>query len=231
MVLDGSKRDPQNELTRTMEQLIARQKTIDKRVERLETLEADFSRFGCVFWEEYDSDPGAATLTVEFDPQITREGNFVGCQATIFWRFSCDSQNSMELLHMRINAIAANDYNYAYKFTRAGALTQGNADAQTSFVVGRIRGNSQHSSLGVLHIPFYPFVGNQVAMGDWTAYDSTQPANQKQEKGEWGGLMLGTVATRSQSFTFFPAAGNFSTAQAFLYGWCPGLTPLGVPAD
>jgi hypothetical protein len=227
MVLGGNK----SESDRTLEQLVARQEAINKRVERLESLE--FRHWndgrGCVMFVDYDFETGGATAMVEVNPDQAENGDFLGTQATIFWKGACSDEAAMVNLHMRIQNDATNNYYYSYKYSRGGALSQFGLGAQTELVVGRLPGNTGISAHGHITVPIYSPNARHMAFGDWTAYDITQAANSRQEKGEWGGLK--NQVLEASRFDFFPAAGNFVGFQVYLYVWCPQLTPGGVPDD
>ncbi len=229
MVLDGSRR-AQSELDRTLEQIIARQNDHAKRVERLETLE--FQKVtdgnGCVFWDDYVEDVGAS-LNVEFLPTTNAYGDYVGTQATIFWWFSVVSENAINNLYMRINANATANYYWAAKYSKGGALTQTFGDAQNEYFVGRIPYSTGGQAMGVIHIPFWSIPSDQSILCSWTLHEDDAGAN-FQEKGEVGGFLDQSIGTRSISFDFFSPAGNLS-GRAYLYGWCPPITPGGLPGD
>ncbi len=230
MALGGS-RKAQSELDRTLEQIIARQNDHAKRVERLETLEFrhwDDGR-GCMMFVDFDIVTGAAIATVEVNPETAENGDFLGTQATIFWKGKSSDESNMLNLYMRIQNDATANYNYAYKYSSGGALTQVGLDAQTEFFVGRMPGFTRIAAHGHITVPIYSPEARHMAFGQWTAYDSAAGLNAKQEVGEWGGLK--NQVLKASRFDFFPAAGNFVAFQVYLYVWCPQLTPGGVPDD
>ena len=78
MVLAGNEGPSQSELQRTINMLIERQTRIDKRVERLESLEFthwDDGR-GCVSFDDYDIVANAAIARVDVDPEYLRPIDF-----------------------------------------------------------------------------------------------------------------------------------------------------------
>lgn len=233
MVLGGSRQ--QAELDRTLKQLVTRQKAIDKRVERLETLEFDQKSIGqgCVAFVDSDFSYGAGKATFHLDmPALLPSGNQPYSQASIFWALASTDESNLVNLHMQVNAVVGATYDFAYKFTKGGALTQVGLGGQTSWIIGRVAGFTRGQARGRITIPFAYDPSSSFdpsAFGDWTTHDTAGGANNKQEKGEWGGTNTFTAISQTQ-FDIFAAAGNLF-GFAYLYAWCPEGIPGGGPDD
>ncbi len=238
MVLDGSRR-AQSELDRTLEQIIARQNDHAKRVERLETLEGtkwDDGR-GCVSFEDFDQVANVGTARVDVSPEFAENGDYKAAQAIMFWQGSTTADAVMTNLYMRLNNQVGANYEYTYKYTKGGALTQAGLGAQTELFVGRIGGAQADPpgggwSYGQIIVPFYSSnLSDQQLFGDWTGFETVSAAGSKQEKGEYGGILSGAGVFIINRFDFFPAAGIFDDFVVYLYVWCPQLTLGFVPDD
>jgi hypothetical protein len=239
MVLDGSRPDRQNELDRTLDQLVARQKELEKDVERLKTLEFDQRAVGdgCISFIDSDVDfVGKAAFQVEYLNSPLPSGNESYSQTTIYWSLLSDEQTAMVDLYMRFGPIAPSSlalYNYAFKYSKGGALTQGNLDNQTQWFIGRIPGASNpYESMGQITLPFHSATAfHRAALGDWAGYQLGSALNSREEAGEWKGHFtdpgLGSIA---RVFSIFPAAGNIE-GSVYLYGWCPEMTGASGPDD
>lgn len=231
MVSASNRREPKSELDRVLEELVSRQAGIDKRVERLETLE--FTHWGdgrgCLSFEDYDFVNAVAAARVDVDPTTAENGDYKATQAYLWWMGDHDGEvGAIVNLHMRINADANPRYAYAYKFTKGGALTQVGIEAQTSWIVGRL---TDTISVGTIKVPFYPANWEyHSVLGDWTGYDTGGAAGTKQEQGEFGGYCTPGPLSINR-FDFFPSAGNFANFRVMLYLWCPQLTPGFLPDD
>ena len=231
MVLAGNEGPSQSELERTLVELVSRQKAIDKRVERLESLE--FTKWddgrGCVSFDDYDFVAAVAAARVDVDPIFAENGDYKATQAMLFWQGQHDGEQGVFVnLHMRINNDANNRYYFSYKYSKGAVVTPIGLDAQTSFFVGRL---TTTSSMGWITVPFYPANWQyHSGFGDWTAYDVAGAANARQEKGEFGGYCTPGPLSINR-FDFFPSAGNFSNFRVMLYVWCPQLTAGFLPDD
>ena len=237
MPSDGNR--SQSELDRTINMLIERQTRIDKRVERLETLEFthwDDGR-GCVSFYDFADVAAVGTARVDVNPELAENGDFVGAQAVMFWVGATDADTDMTNLFMRINNNAGANYYYTSKYTKGGALTQAGLGAQNQMLVGRIGGTQidppggGHSA-GHIIVPFYSANWqDHHVFGDWSGYETLSAANARQEKGEFSGSLIGVGALSINRFDFFPAAGNFTNFRVYLYIWCPQLTAGFIPDD
>ncbi len=235
MVLGGS-RKAQSELDRTLEQIIARQNDHAKRVERLETLEGtkwDDGR-GCVSFEDFDQVANVGTARVDVSPEFAENGDYKAAQAILFWQGNTTAPSAMTNLYMRTNNNAAAEYDYTYKYTKGGALTQVGLGAQTEYFVGRIGGAVGEGggwAYGQIVVPFYSMnLSHHQIFGAWTGHETSVAVNARQEKGEYGGYSAPTVLIINR-FDFFPAAGIFDDFVVYLYVWCPQLTLGFVPDD
>lgn len=232
MVLGGSRNPEQAELDRTLKELVTRQRAIDKRVERLETLEFDQKSIGqgCVSFLSFDDEP-AATKVLSIPDQLA-SGNYPYAQLTIFWYLESSAEAVTHNLFMRVSGLAVN-YQYNYKYSKGAVMTTVGLNGQTAWFVGRIpgagAGNTFNQARGHIFIPFYSLGGWPSAFGEWTHYELTAGANLKQEKGEWGGHQT-SGSSIITSITFFASAGNLQ-GSIYLYGWCPEVTAGGGPDD
>ncbi len=227
MVLGGSEQSPQ--LDRTINTLIEKQIKIDKRVERLETLEAAKKQtgLGCITF--LDSDFGAVAAARRVDVPVIAD-NYVSSQLTIFWKlYSNANAVAVVNLLMTIDGLGAN-YNYAGSYDTGGGETHFGANAQATAIVGRIPGDSaaSRSAVGHVHLPFWSLSTFPTFYSDWTFFDDTE-ASTNQERGKAGGTHSGGDR-RPFRFDFTASAGNLG-GSVYLYGWCPEMTPGGAPVD
>ena len=240
MPSDGNRSRSQSELERMLQQVIVRQKELEKDVERLETLEFthwDDGR-GCVSFYDFADVAAVGTARVDVDPELAENGDFVGAQAVMFWVGATDADADMTNLFMRINNQAGANYYYASKYVKGGAVIVGpSLGAQNEMFIGRIGGTQidppggGHSA-GHIIVTFYSANWqDHHAFGDWSGYETLSAANARQEKGEFSGSLIGVGALSINRFDFFPAAGNFTNFRIYLYIWCPQLTPGFIPDD
>jgi hypothetical protein len=234
MVLAGN----ESELDRSLRELIARQEGIDKRVERLESLEGtkwDDGR-GCLSFEDSDQVANASPARVDVIPTLAENGDLKASQAILFWQGAHRNGGAtMVDLYMTVNNHVGANYYYTYKYTKGGALTQVNPAIQNRFFVGRIGGifeGSGGTSYGRIIVPFYSnsFSDHHI-FGDWSGWENSVGENARQEKGEYSGFHTGIGALRINRFDFFPAAGDFANFIVYLYLMCPQITGLNVPDD
>ena len=237
MLSDGSRSRAQNELDRTLQEIIVRQKDIDKRVERLETLEGtkwDDGR-GCYSFEDFDIVANVGTARVDIDPEFAENGDFKASQAIMFWQGWTDANAAMTNLFMRINNQAGANYYYSSNYTKGGVNVPAGLGAQNQMFVGRIGGQpggGSGFSYGKIVVPFYPSnLTDHQLFGRWTGYESVSAANARQEDGKYGGILTGVGAININRFDFFPAAGQFDDFIVYLYVVCPQLTAGFLPDD
>ena len=198
--------------------VIAKQHSIDKRVERLETLEFEkvAKSNGCISWLDYEWKGLAATYTVDVPANPFELGDYGWTQLTIWYSLAGYEEGGTQL-HMTFNAIAAN-YAYNYKYTKGvGPQVSVGAEGQASFIIANLYYNK--NTTGWVQIPFYPVPVGMNTFGDWEAYDDSQGAGSKEERGEFGGRIT-SGAGRVSSINFFAGAGNIA-GLVYLYGWCP----------
>ena len=231
--------DSDIERMRTINMLIDRQTEIDIRVERLETLEGRqwSDGRGCLSFEDYADVAAVGTARVDVDPERAENGDFIGSQAIMFWVGATTADAVMTNLYMRINNKVGADYYYNYKYAKGAVLTPAGAGAQNQMFVGRIGGTQADPpggghSAGQIIVPFYSANWqDHHVFGHWTGYETIAAAASRQEKGEFGGSLIGVGALSINRFDFFPAAGNFSNFRVYLYICCPQLTPGFIPDD
>jgi hypothetical protein len=233
MVLAGN----ETELDRTLKELVARQKDLDDRVERLETLEGtkwDDGR-GCLSFEDFDVVANAATARVDVSPTTAENGDFKASQAMIFWVGNTTAAAVMTNLYMRLNNNVGANYYYNYKYSKGAVVTAAGAGATNQLFIGRIGGvvgEDGGFSYGQVIVPFYPHnLTDHQIFGDWTGYETSAAAAARQEKGDYGGILSGIGVIDINRFDFFPAAGIFDDFQVYLYLLCPQLTPGFLPDD
>ncbi len=233
MVLGGNKGTSQAEMNRTISELVSRQKAIDKRVERLETLEGtkwDDGR-GCVSFEDFVIVDGVAVARLDVDPELAENLDYKASHIRILWRGGVNQAGPIDLF-MRLNNIAGVRYDYNYKYSIGNVFTAVGLGNQTELFVGRLHNSVAGDSSGEIIIPFYS-VPNTVhtLFGDWTAYLFTAvPVALRMEKGEYGGVN-GLDFISINRIDLFPAAGNLKAFSAYMYLMCPQRTDAGVPDD
>ena len=221
MALGGS----DSELPRTLEDLIARQTRIDKRVERLESLEFHNARngLGCITFVDYDI-ARDAVKRVDTTPAVVP---YPYTTMTIFWCLFAYTSPPVPL-YMQIDGLVAANYNYALSYTQAGATNDIAADGQTAWLVGYL--GQYNFAIGRIDLPMWPLSCYPRAFGEWTMYDSTEEAGATVQRGNWGGFNV-AGARRPFRFDFFAGGGGDIDGNIYLYGWCPEMTVGGGPPD
>lgn len=212
------------------ERVIQDHHNLQKRVERLETLEFHKKSWGigCISFVDYDDTFTALKAVLRVDLPNKVSGIYAYTQATIWWSLkSYDDSGGIIPLYMTVNNLAAN-YSYAYSFTKGGATTDVGADAQAQFIVGRVV--DDQVSAGIIHVPFWTKENWDVRVfGEWICHNDDDEAGSKTERGNWGGYQLS--AGPPLRFDFFLPAARRLYGQVYLYGWCPEIADTGVPVD
>lgn len=224
MVLAGNDRNAD-----ILSDIIKKQAQIDKRVERLETLE--FEKYaksdGCIRWLDYDNAP---FFLVDVPANPYELGDYGWTHLTVWYGFISSTAGN-KTLHMTFNAIAAN-YSYHYKYSRgAGApptIVGGAGDGAASITVANLYGSTSWTT-GMVHVPLYPVPVDMGTFGWWEAYDSSQESGAKEERGDFSGRVTSAIA-RVTRISFFPSADNIS-GYLYLYGWCPTWDTASGPPD
>lgn len=211
MVLAGN-----DQIVETLNDIITKQKEIDKRVERLETLE--FEKYaksdGCVRWLDDDIVSGAAAARVDVPANPYELGDYGWTHLTVFYGLSGTKGAT---LHMQYNGLAGANYGYTYKWAVGGAYAGPvSADGQTSIIIGRLQVSY---TTGWIHVPYFPIPLKADAFGTWTAEDTAAAPGAQVEGGEFFGTYQ-AATPRVTRIDLFASAGNV-TGYVYLYGWCP----------
>lgn len=222
MVLAGN--DP---TLRMLNDIIRKQKEIDKRVERLETLEFEKYRKsdGCIRWLDYDNAP---FFLVDVPANPYELGDYGWTHLTVWYGFVSTTAGA-KTLHMTFNAIAANyAYHYRYSYGAAPVVAAGAAEGAASMTVANLYGSTNWTT-GMVHVPLYPVPVDMGAFGWWEAYDSNREAGTKEERGDFAGRITSGIA-RVTRISFFPSADTLG-GYLYLYGWCPTWSIASGPPD
>jgi hypothetical protein len=225
MVLGGNK-GPQQEQLRLMNRIVEKQVNIDKRVERLETLEAakEQTGLGCITFS--DSDIGLdAVKRVDVTP-FTTGANYTFSTLTIHWCLLVGEEGAVPLL-MQVDGLVAANYNYAWMKTVGGVYSDAGVDGATAWVIGNV--DNGVYSIGSITVPLFTLSDYRRAFGEWAMYDASGGSGATVERGSWGGYYLGNG--RPSRFDIFCAGTPNLTGSVYLYGWCPEMTPGGAPVD
>ena len=217
----GGNETPEDEL---LKELVARQASIDKRVERLESLEGAHKRdgLGCIEWLDYDS--GASPFQV--DVPAPDGALYSHTHLTVFYGLSGAAGNT---IRMTINNIVAANYGYNYSYSVGSGVveTAVGADGQTSMAIARLI--SANYVVGWFHIPLFPVPMNVHTYGDWVGYDTEEEAGSQVERGKFGGVYT-SGANRVLRIDIFPSGGGLN-GYVLLYGWCPRWSVGVGPVD
>lgn len=205
----------------------------ERRIERLESLEhanEAFLGLGCLeYIDHIDSIPvGSMTLNVPASSLTLHPW----VHLLITWHLYGYTGASIENLLCRINGLTGAGYDYAYHLTKAGAGTHGNAGGATSWVIGRIPGNSHDNSYygtGWAVLPHYGNYYDKTFFSDWMMPELGVASANRIERGTSGGLRY-TGFLRINSITLF-AAGTTIGGQFNLYGICPKWPVKAAPPD
>lgn len=222
MVLAGN-----NPTLQMLDDVIRKQMQIDKRVERLETLEFEKAAKsnGCISWLDYD---GASPFTVDVPPNPFEIGDYGWTHLTIWFGFISTNAGN-KTIQMTFNAIAAN-YSYFYKYSYGVPITTtpGAADGAAFIVIGNLYGSTSWTT-GMVHIPLFPVPIDMGTFGWWEAYDPNREAGGREERGDFAGRVTSGIA-RVTSVSFAPSAGAMN-GYVYLYGWCPTWAVGSGPPD
>ena len=202
-------------------------KDLQKRVERLETLEFDKAAkgYGCISWLDFDD---LAMFQVDVPANPFELGDYGWTHLTAWFGFISTSAGN-KTLQMTYNAIAANySYHYRYSYGAVPAVGAGAADGAAFIVVGNLYGSTNWTT-GMVHVPLFPVPIDMGSFGWWEAHDSTRELGTRQERGDFAGRVTSGIA-RVTRLTFVPSAGAMS-GYLYLYGWCPTWDIATGPPD
>lgn len=223
MPLGGSEIDL--ELLRTINTIVENQVRDNKRIERLETLEFHKARdgLGCITWIDYDH--GTKAVHRVDTPGADCNGNYCWTTLTIWWSLFAVT-SGVHPLYMQIDALVDATYYYAYSYTQAGATFDWGQGADTKWLIGNIGGGVMAS--GRVDFAIWADEANPTFISEWELYDSTEDPNDRVQRGNSGGNYLDDTLI-PERFDIYSDVNI--TGDVYLYGWCPEMTPGGIPPD
>lgn len=229
MVLAGSRQSDSEKLIKELQDTIAKLRNVDKRVERLESLENAHERHltmeGCVTFEDYDE--GADTV-FRVDRTSSCLPNYCYSHMTIWWAIKCSTDVD---LWLQLNGHTAGNYDYAWSYTKGGATTDAGVANATALHIGKAySGTPNESAFGRIEFPHFRRTTRKWAYGEWTAYDSDAESGSEVQRGNWGGYYTVAGVMLNRADIFATGSANM-TGYVYLYGWCPNITAGGGPED
>jgi hypothetical protein len=206
--------------------MAARIKGHENRIERLESLEhanAAFLPGQCLYFEEYKRATGLAT-SIKLTPKYeTLREDFCNSHIWLKWRFRTAEASACVPFLLQYSPWGLASYEYAYAYTKGGAMTNVAAGAANGVVIGRIPGslvNSSYYGTGFLKIIAPQYGDYHGLCSEWEMYDSTQSAGSRQESGHASGTWNWTTGM-VWSLTLCVASGSRIDGYAWLYSVCP----------